>query len=46
MLWLTISNALDKSINTPNVYLFSLKESYILFTSSIIIGHVRLNDLL
>ena len=35
MLWLTLSNAFDKSINTPNIYLFSLKELYILFTSYI-----------
>ena len=35
MSWLAVSNAFDKSINTPNVCLFSLKEFYILFTSSI-----------
>ena len=35
MLWLTVSNAFDKPTNTPNVYLVSLKELYILFTSSI-----------
>ena len=34
MLWLTASNAIDKSISFPKVYLFSLKESYNLFTSS------------
>ena len=34
MLWLSVSNAFGESINTPNVYLFYLKELYILFRSS------------
>ena len=35
MLWLTVSNDFDKSINTTNVCLLLLKELHILFASSI-----------
>ena len=35
ILWLTVSNASNKCINTPKVYLFLYKESYILILSSI-----------
>ena len=35
MLCLTVLNAFGKYINTQNAYLFSLKEAYIIFTSSI-----------
>ena len=35
ILWSTVSKAFDKSIKTPNVYLFWLKESYMLSISLI-----------
>ena len=48
MFWLTVSNAFDESINTPNVYLFSLEESYIILyyiiLYYIILGQARVSD--
>ena len=43
MLWLTVSNAIDKSINNPNVYLFLFKSR--IFYLQVLLGHVRLHDL-